>query len=259
MCLVFIALKQHPDYPLIVAANRDEFYRRAASLLHPWPNSTPIQLYAGQDQEAGGTWLATGDNGRFAIVTNYREMDVKTAELSRGDIPVLWLKEELSAQQFSDRLAADSSRYSGFNCLFGEYQNTEVSIHYASNRTDPILNLEHGLYGLSNAVIDTPWPKVRQGKHRIQPLLAEPFQPEQWFDVLADATQADDIELPDTGIGLDTERLLSSTFIKSEHYGTRCSTLLTMDTKGRCRIIERSFDHAPAITTTHQFNLTGIL
>lgn len=249
MCLVLLAINQHKDYPLIIAANRDEFYQRPSQSMHWWPKATP--LLAGKDLQAGGTWLGLANDGRFATVTNYREMSKEQGRYSRGELALQWLEQEQSAEAFSEQLPLTD--YAGFNLLFGNIK--QQRLYHISNRTEQLHAINSGLYGLSNALFDSPWPKVTSAKPIMAQLVQQPFHAEDWFALMADRTQADDGALPDTGVDPATERLLSSRFIQSESYGTRCSTLICVDKQQNVKVYERSFDHLGNISGDLQFQL----
>ncbi len=238
MCLIFIALHAHPDYPLIVAANRDEFYTRPTQRAHYWDEYP--QLLAGRDIQAGGTWLGITRTGRFAAITNYRETDNRTYQKSRGEIVRNFLAGEDTQKTYTGKLINTRSDYAGYNCLYGHLLPEPV-LHYYANHTQQSSQLTPGIYGLSNASLDTPWYKVTEGKKSIEPLLKQPFNDEAWFEMLRDKQQAVSELLPDTGIDRKTEKLLSSRFIQSDSYGTRSSTLLTISTDLNIKFIERNY------------------
>lgn len=249
MCLVFVALQQHPDYPVIIAANRDEFYRRPTQAMHWW--SQPAVL-AGKDCEAGGTWLALDRNGRFAVVTNYREVPTVVAPNSRGYLPLAWLQDDQSANHFAQ--SVQSQTYAGFNVLFGNL--FDAQLFHISNRTTQLTELNGGIHGLSNALLNTPWPKVSHAKPLIAALCQQAFDIEAWFALLVDKQPALDTDLPRTGVPIESERLLSSRFIRSDDYGTRCSTVIAADTQRNIDVWERSFDSQTLDFTTQHFAIT---
>ena len=254
MCLIFIAQHAHPDYPLIIAANRDEFYQRPTALADYWQDNP--RILAGRDEQAGGTWLGINRDGRFAAVTNFRENDSASYASSRGDIPVHYLSDTSDSQTFGEYLQQQGHSYSGFNCLFGQL-GADAQLHYYSNRNSNTPNtaqpLVPGIYGLSNGLLDSNWFKIEQGKQEIEQLLSQPFSQEQWFSFLNDQTKAEDHALPDTGVAVATEKLLSSRFIHSESYGTRCSTLITVDHKGLIQFCERSYNEQAQAVNTQVF------
>lgn len=240
MCLIFIAYQQRSDCPLLLAANRDEFHRRPTARAGFWPQAP--QLLAGRDLEGGGSWLGLSRRGRFAAITNYRNLaevsGIGADKRSRGLLVSDFLTGTLPPEDFLAGLAQQPEAYRGFNLLLGDGDG----LHYYSNRGGPPRRLAPGLYGLSNHLLDTPWPKVAEGKRALARLLAGGLPTEEdLFALLADRTQAPDALLPDTGLSREWERLLSSRFIQSPDYGTRASTLLLFDPRGGARFIERSF------------------
>jgi uncharacterized protein with NRDE domain len=238
VCLALIALAAHPRLPLVIAANRDEFHERAALPAHWWPSG----MLAGMDRVAGGTWFGVGRAGRWALVTNYREGVPRDPNApSRGELVTHALSETAPPLVTAATIAADGGRYHGFNLLLGE----GAGAAYASNRASGAIALQPGVHGLSNHLLETPWPKVVRSKARIAEWLAtgsEDLGP--LFELLADRAQADPARLPSTGVALEWERLLSSPFIVDARYGTRCSTVLAISAERKARFIERSFDPA---------------
>lgn len=248
MCLVFIAKNQHKDYPLIIAANRDEFYQRESLAMHPWQSPA---ILAGKDCLAGGTWLGLTAQGRFAIITNYREVPATLGKISRGQLVTDFLQAKNSADDFYQQLHGEN--YAGFNLVIGDLYQQDL--WHFSNRHHDITAINDGVHGLSNALLNTPWPKVMDAKPVIHALCQQTFSAEHWFALLADRQQASDARLPQTGIERATERLLSSRFIHSQTYGTRCSTLITVNHQQQIHIIERSFDAHAAISGEQHFLL----
>lgn len=236
MCLAFFAIEQHPDYPIIIAANRDEFYARPTKAMHWWAEP---HILAGKDLQAGGTWLALDRRANFAMVTNYREPQATVGKLSRGELALSFLTQQQTPQQFYQQVKP--RHYAGFNLVYGNLLNAKL--FHSSNRSSLSTPLEAGLHGLSNALLNTPWPKVSSGKEQMKQLCQQDFKVENWFELLADRQKADDSLLPQTGIDTKTEKLLSSRFIQSDNYGTRCSTIITVDTSRRIQVFERSFDN----------------
>lgn len=234
MCLILLAWKSHPDYPLIVAANRDEFHARATQPAHIWPDIEP-ELIAGKDLQAGGTWMGVTQSGRFAAVTNYREVPLVDSELSRGQLVTDYLFGKQSAQNYAEQLA--SQRYAGFNLLVGDNDQ----LLHISNRSDTITAIQPGIHGLSNATLDTPWPKVQIGKSQLQQLLSDQFGHADLQKLLGDDRTAEDGELPKTGVSLEVERMLSARKIISPNYGTRASTTLLVGNNGHIDFCEQSY------------------
>lgn len=240
MCIIFFAYKQHPKYPLILLANRDEFYNRATEAARNW-NDFP-DILAGRDLIAGGTWLGVTKKGRFAAVTNYRESNAPSGRISRGSLVADFLRSAESSQNYLRDIQGKARNFSGFNLLVGEINKKRDEIFYFSNRGGEIRKLEEGLYGLSNHLLDTPWRKVEKGKNYFAEFLKnEEILKEKFFELLSDETLADDADLPDTGIGYEKEKALSAIFIKTPVYGTRCSTLLIYDKEFQIYFEERVF------------------
>jgi len=236
MCIVFLAIEQHPDFPIILAANRDEFHRRNSLGLHIWPQHQGV--IGGRDRQAGGSWLLASPDGKFATVTNIREGVPESAPLSRGEIPLQFVTAD-EPVAYLEQLAARRSQYAGFNLLAGDSEQ----VWYFNSKTGLRESLKPGLYGLSNGRLDTDWPKVREGKQGFARLVTTIGGPDipALFKLLSNTTQADSAELPDTGVPQQWEQLLSSIFIRHPQYGTRCSTLLLRDNAGSATLIERNF------------------
>lgn len=239
MCLILFAYKVDPGYPLIVAANRDEFYRRPTRRLDFWPEAP--NLLAGQDLEQGGTWLGCTRSGRFAAVTNVREGFSQTrAQLkSRGRLPLDYLLCNQPPLDYLAALDSQSHRYAGYNLLLGDRHG----LYYGSNRNQqPPQTLAPGIYGLSNATLDTPWPKVAQGTRALQQLIeADGISADALLRLLQQRDLPADDQLPDTGVGLEWERRLGSRFIESNDYGTRSSLVMLSEQDGSQQIHEQSY------------------
>jgi uncharacterized protein with NRDE domain len=236
MCLILFALGQHPDYPLLLAANRDEYHGRPARPLAPWPEDAAVA--GGRDLEAGGSWLGLSRRGRFAAVTNVREWPPQSGwPRSRGDLVREFLLGDRPAPDFAASCLAHGDDYAGFNLLLGDASG----FWYCSNRRgSPLRQLQPGCYGLANGVLGDEWPKTRSGVAALQQLLAEPT-PDGLLELLADRTPAADAELPDTGIGLEMERRLAPRFIVGDDYGTRASTALMVTADGAATLLEQNF------------------
>jgi uncharacterized protein with NRDE domain len=244
MCLIVFAWRPGHSLPLLVAANRDEFYARPSLPLAHWDDRPGI--YAGRDLQAGGTWLGIGPQGRFAALTNVREPAQALGSRSRGELPSSFLSSELAPELFLDQLQARASNFSGFNLLVG---TANQLWHFNSQQGSPRL-LTGGIYGLSNAGLDTPWPKLLRAKQALDAALAL-SEEETLFNLLADRQIAADVDLPQTGISQTFERLLSSAFIHSSDYGTRASTVLLVKDSGERQLTERSFGpHGVALGET---------
>lgn len=240
MCVIFFAYRVHPEYPLILLANRDEFYDRPTEKAQYW-NDFP-NILAGRDLVGGGTWLGVNKEGRFAAVTNYRDPNAVTGTISRGNLVADFLKSDQPAENYLKDIQKKSDRFSGFNLLVGEINSKKNEIFYFSNRGGEIENLAAGIYGLSNHLLDTPWRKAEKGKIALADFVNRKENSKvRFFELLNDKTFADDKDLPDTGIGFELEKLLSAIYIKTPLYGTRCSTILTFDNEFNIDFDERVY------------------
>ena len=233
MCLILVAWQAHPTYPLVVVANRDEFYARPSAPAGPWPEDPRVT--AGRDLEAGGTWLGLREDGRFAAVTNVREPGVPKGIRSRGHLTRDFLLGDQPPGDFAG--AVDGPAHSGFNLLVADPE----ALWYRSNRDGAARRLEPGVYGVSNHLLDTPWPKLAASRKRFALALADLPSLEPCFAILADREIVPDEALPTTGVSLEWERLLSAVFVQSPDYGTRASTVLARRRDGPILFEERRF------------------
>jgi len=238
MCLIVFAYNHHPRYKLIVAANRDENYQRPTRAARFWPSHE--DLLAGKDLKAGGTWMGITRSGRFSAITNYREPVIrKENPPSRGHLVLDFLRQSEDPVNYFEHVDREADRYVGFNLLAG----TPGELCYYSNRQREIRRLSPGIYGLSNHLLDTPWPKIKRAKNHLQNIIRKEDIPEaDLFDLLYDDAVAPDNQLPDTGIPREVERKVSPIFIKTEGYGTRCSTVLLIDRQNGVTFTERRFE-----------------
>ena len=256
MCLILFAYNRHPRYRLVLAANRDEFYARPTKPLGYWDDYPTI--LAGRDLQAGGTWLGITTDGRWAAVTNYRDpRHTIPGAPSRGDLVTSFLKSTLCASDFLKDLSRASGQYNGFNLLAAD----ERKIAYFSNRGNGVAVLGAGVYGLSNSLLDTPWPKVRHGKEVLARSLetATIFTPQTVLPILKDTTRPPDKRLPDTGVGLEWERRLSPLFIAGPEYGTRCSSIVTITHEGEVAFSEYTWEtdtDNPAVMHQREFRFS---
>lgn len=248
MCIIALAYQQHPDYPLLLAANRDEFFTRPTAAAHWWQNHNMV---AGQDLQAGGTWLGICRSGRVAALTNFRDPQAMRRNApSRGKLVSDFLSGNDSSEEFINRLMPDLAQYNGFNLLLFD----GGKLFYVSSVEQRGEQLPAGLYVVSNHVLDTPWPKVERLKQgMLQQLAAPQLDAEMLFELLSDRQQPPDNQLPDTGIGLEWERRLGSIFVAAPGYGTRASTLLRIHQQCRAELIERSFNADGLVSETRQF------
>jgi uncharacterized protein with NRDE domain len=237
MCLILLAHRAHPDYRLIVAANRDEWFRRPTAAAAFWDDAPDI--FAGRDLEQKGTWLGVTRTGRFAALTNYRDPAHQRADApSRGHLVSGFLLSEASPGTYLAALARDAARYNGFGLFVGNAH----AVCFYSNREKTIHTLAPGVYGLSNRLLDDPWPKVRRGKERLADLVAHGVDEDRLLQLLDDTDIAPDDDLPQTGVSLEWERKLSSIRILATGYGTRSSTALLVSNNGDAHFVERSFN-----------------
>jgi uncharacterized protein with NRDE domain len=238
MCLIVIANRQHPQYRLIIAVNRDEYYQRPTAAAAFWADCPGV--LAGRDLQQMGAWLGITRTGRFAALTNYRDpAAVLPSARSRGELVKNFLCGNKSASDYLRQVEQEGGCYNGFNLLVRD----KSSLLYYSNRGGGIREIGSGVYGLSNHLLDTPWPKVLKAKAKMTEFVSQPGRQincESLFAVLADARQAPDEDLPDTGVGMEWERALSPIFIATPDYGTRSSTVILEDYNGRVRFIERT-------------------
>lgn len=237
MCLILLAWRAHPDYPLVFAGNRDENYERSSAPADFWPDAP--HLYGGRDLEKGGTWLGLTLSGRIAAVTNFRDGRASPALRSRGELPAEFLRGTARGAPYLRAVTARGAEYGGFTLIAGDLGG----LHWMSNRAPGIEELAPGVHGLSNHLLDTPWPKVTKGKRRLTALLGagERELLGALFEALADRTVAADAELPDTGVGRQRERELSPAFVAGERYGTRASTVLLVSRQNAVLFAERAF------------------
>lgn len=239
MCLILFIYDPAARNRVVMAANRDEFYSRKTAAMHYW-NDRP-SLLAGRDLEAGGTWFAVHGSGTFAALTNHRDpASFRNDAPSRGDIIPHLLDSGESVKKTLEDLKSDCRRFNGFNLLAWDREN----LYWFSNVTQEIRRIEPGIHGLSNHLLNTKWPKVVKGTSELEMAMGPEGQihRERIFKLLKDTTRFADEDLPDTGVGLECERILSPIFITGETYGTRSSTLLVVDDAGGIDVTERSFD-----------------
>lgn len=236
MCLILMAFDCDPRYKLVLAANRDEFYNRPTKALHEWPDNPG--LLAGKDLLEGGTWMGVTKSGRFAALTNYRDQTHKSHAPSRGRLVQKFITTDIAAEQYTNDLTNYHSQYNGYNLLLGSFD----SLLYISNRDSQVRPVTPGIHGLSNSLLDVPWPKVTLGKQYLHNCLQEStLNVEHIFEFMADNTSVADQDLPHTGVPLVWERLLSPIFIASDNYGTRSTSVLLVDRNNSVQWWERSF------------------
>ena len=256
MCLIFIAHRAHPRFPLVVAANRDELYARPTAPASFWDGGS--EVLAGRDLQGGGTWLGMTRGGRFAALTNFRSPEEQLTDApTRGALVSRFLEGDSAPADYLDDVSARGASYNGFNLLVGGVG----ALWWYSNRADRPHELAPGIYGISNHLLDTPWPKVARGKRELARLLdAGELDAERLLELLSRREHARDGELPDTGVGIEWERVFSPVFVVSEHYGTRSSTALVVEACGRVRFVERTHEAGSldASTASFAFELDAI-
>jgi uncharacterized protein with NRDE domain len=239
MCLILLAHRTHPRYRLVLAANRDEFYQRPARPMAWWKDEPDI--LAGRDLEAGGTWLGVSRRGRLAALTNIREPQHHLGEApSRGGLVTAFVSGTLSPKAFLEKLADHGCTYNGYNLICAD----PAHLFCGSNRQEVPEEIPPGIHGLSNRHLNTPWPKLERGKSLLAALLKreDPVSAEALLEMLTDRSRPADELLPDTGVGIERERMLSPMFITSETYGTRCSTAILWEREGAVEVVERSWE-----------------
>ena len=240
MCLILIAHRADPRYRLVVAANRDEFFRRPTAPADYW--SDAHHVLGGRDLDKGGTWMGVATDGRWAAVTNFRDgTTLRPGTRSRGELVASYLLDSSPPQSYVSSVRQIADGYHGFNLMVGNQND----LHYLSNKSDGPMMLAPGIYGLSNGLLDMPWPKVERGKLALREALAGGTEPDGLIDTLltalSDRSIAEERALPSTGISQDWEQRLSAAFIGAPGYGTRASTVLLMEHDGEVHFRERSF------------------
>jgi len=239
MCLTVLAYETHPEYRLIIASNRDEFYERPSQPAHFWEDCP--QVLAGRDLQNMGTWFGVTRYGKLALLTNVRDpASSRNDRPSRGDLVKRFLREDLSPEDYLRELLSHSDRFNGFNLLFG----TVTQLFYFSNHPRDWKRITPGIHGLSNASLNTSWPKVEFAQNSLQELIAskEEVTEQDLFSILFNDESYPLETLPDTGVGAELEKMLSPVFINSPNYGTRSSTVVMLDYNGGVSFTEKTFD-----------------
>lgn len=246
MCLIIFSYDMHPRYRLIFAANRDEYYNRPTAPLCFWDDAPGI--LAGRDLEHNGVWLGVSRTGRIAAITNFREPDFQIENApSRGHLVSNFLVSKESPKTYIEHVKSMGHRFNGFNLFIGD----RAELFYYSNRKNHIEKLKPGLYGVSNQFLDTPWPKVTKGRTGLKKLIdnTDKIDYEDIFGILKDSSYPPDSELPDTGVGLSWERVLSPLFITNKFYGTRSSSVVLIERSDRITFLERTFISEGAVSS----------
>ncbi len=250
MCLILFAVDGHEEYDLVIAANRDEFYSRPTLKAHIW--SDPSWMVAGKDLEGGGTWLGMDLRGRIAMLTNYRDPErIKENAPSRGELVCNFFSSGDTTINYLKHIAQRGNVYNGFNLICADRSEVRYFSNYGSGQKV----VGPGIHGLSNALLNDPWPKVIKGREKFSALLNESeITVQDLFRILYDDAQASDEDLPDTGIGSEWERQLSPLFIKTDQYGSRTSTVILRRRDGHVTFAERSYNVGTFDYTDREFH-----
>lgn len=237
MCIILFSYNHHPKYRFIVAANRDEVYNRPTEPASFWKDQPGI--LAGRDLEQLGTWMGITRTGRLAALTNIRKIPSHRKDMrSRGELVSGFLSSEISPSAYLSHVKERRDQYLGFNLLVADKE----ALFYYNSDADQVEEVSPGIHGLSNAELDTPWPKVERGKQFLEACTDTlDLDQERLFELLSDDVMAQDHHLPDTGAGIEWERILSPVFISSPNYGTRSSTVLTVTYENQVEFIERTY------------------
>ncbi len=246
MCLLVFSHSNHPEYKLILAANRDEFYKRPAQPAHYWKNKPSV--FAGIDEEAGGTWLGVNKKGKIAALTNFRNLsNQKQNAPTRGKIVSVFLEEKMNGHLFSENLINTADNYNGYNLIFGEV----CSLLYFSSITKKVEQLKPGIYSLSNHLLNSPWPKNKKVNSLFNEVISrENFSVADLFEILTDKEEFEESMLPDTGLPKEIEKAVSSIFIVTPSYGTRSSTVILVDNDDTMFFEEHTYDENGTISRT---------
>ncbi|MEQ9402181.1 MAG: NRDE family protein [Cyclobacteriaceae bacterium] len=235
MCLIVFAYNSHPDYKLILAANRDEFYERPTAVANWWEDHP--EILGGRDLKAKGTWMGLDKRGRFAAVTNYRDLsNIRDDAKSRGDLPTAFLNGQKSSVQHAEDILPTADQFNGFNLLI-----LDDEMVHLSNYEKKVNVLDSGIYGLSNALLNTPWPKVQLARQHFKSGISGNFSLSDLIQIMQNENTAKDQELPQTGLPIEMERAVSAMCIRTPDYGTCCSTAITIDYNGNVNFMERSY------------------
>jgi uncharacterized protein with NRDE domain len=251
MCILFLAINRHPQYPLIIAANRDEFYARPSSAMHYWPDQP--QILAGRDDLKGGTWLGVTRQGRFCAVTNFRTGNPESEDaLSRGELVRKYLAGKMDDPEYAGYLSENGHRYSPFNLVYGDVRKMQVYC----NQDQSLARLDDGFHSLSNGYMDQHWPKMSLGVQKLTALVDQhcAINIDELNIIMHDQTRPHEDDLPDTGVGRDVESLISAIFINGADYGTRTTSYVLYSASG-LEVIEQNYDQAGNITGQQAFNI----
>jgi uncharacterized protein with NRDE domain len=253
MCLILFAINSHPKYKFVLAANRDEFFDRPTLPAAPWGDNKDV--FGGRDERSKGTWLGFRRDGRFVAITNYRDGDAHIAQSkSRGELSRTYLLKQQPAQDFLHDVSRQRSDFSGYNLLLSD-DGFDSIVHY-SNKSDALTVVNDGLHGLSNALLNTAWPKVTLGKQKLSTIIAEQnIKLSNLIDLLADRRQHPASALPKTGVPVKIEKALSPMFIEMEGYGTRCSTAILVDQNNHLEFLEVTFGERGEVLKRTRFSM----
>ncbi|MEP0354767.1 NRDE family protein [Paraglaciecola sp.] len=251
MCILFVAINQHKDYPLIIAANRDEYFARETAESHYW--KPKHNILAGKDLLAGGTWMGINKQGYLASLTNIRDPNkVSLDAISRGELVSNYLHQPVD--RYGQQLTNSRANYNGYNLLFGKWDNLTVY----NNHSNELQPLTEGYYGLSNADLNSPWPKINKGVAALEAYCKDghDIHSNILFELLLDTSKAPDEELPKTGVSIEWERYVSSIFIQGNEYGTRSSTVLKVDKEDNVFWHEKTYDSEANCTSSQYYNFS---
>jgi uncharacterized protein with NRDE domain len=239
MCLVAFSWKNHPEYPLIISANRDEFFDRPSQKMHVWESG----FYAGKDLRSGGTWMGFHPNGRWSLLTNYRDFtNPKNAQISRGKLVETWLESHISPEEYLEGIRKFQDEYDGFNLLVSDGKK----LFYLSNYSPEIEEVEPGIYGLSNALLDDAWPKVELAKSQLGQLIKSEFSTIDLLNILKSKETYPEEKLPNTGVPIEMESSLSAQLIRMPgNYGTVSAAAMVQHTSGLVQLKQRSYQWEP--------------
>jgi uncharacterized protein with NRDE domain len=255
MCILFLALQQHPKYPVIICANRDEFHQRPTQKMHQWDKPS---ILAGKDLQAGGTWLGLNSKGRFSALTNFRQPKAfDAAKHTRGDLVLQALTN--NSNDMTRNLTATHEQYNGFNLVYGDLNN----LHCFDSINKRHHQLTSGVHIICNGALDDLWPKMQLGQQQLTDVITEqnnsnfrPLNVDKLFEIMTNDTQSLPENLPKTGISDDWEQMLSSIFIVSEKYGTRSTVIVTCDINNNIDVHEQNYDKEGQKINQQRFKLT---
>lgn len=253
MCLILFAFNKHPKYKLILAANRDEYFNRPTLIANYWEENR--EILGGRDIQSKGTWLGINKNGKFIAITNYRDPKIeKKQALSRGDLSKRFLSNDQNIPSYLSDVSNNAENYNGFNLLLSD-DGFDTMYHY-SNISKTTFKISDGIHGLSNHRLDSSWPKVNTGKENLKSTIeSASININDLVEMLKDGNAAADELLPDTGISYDLEKKLSPVFISMKGYGTRCSTVILVDTENNVSFLEVSYNENKQVISEKKHQL----